>query len=110
MIIPGLGQIYFNRLPSGFYLLFCFIVTFYLSHVGDALLATMTGHFDFAQTVLKPECLLFMPSIYLFAAFDAYVLIEELNNFLKSSSHASYQGMDGGFVIGQQQYKGWVKK
>lgn len=51
-----------------------------------------------------------MPSIYLFAAFDAYVLIEELNNFLKSSSHASYQGMDGGFVIGQQQYKGWVKK
>jgi hypothetical protein len=78
-ITPGLGQIYFNRLPSGFYLLICFIVTVYQAHVGDALLSTMTGHFDHVRSVLNPEWLLFLPSIYFFAAFDAFVLIEELN-------------------------------
>jgi TM2 domain-containing membrane protein YozV len=79
LITPGLGQIYFNRLPSGFYLLICFIVTVYQAHIGDAFLATMTGHLDFARSILKPEWLLFLPSIYGFAAFDTYVLIEELN-------------------------------
>jgi TM2 domain-containing membrane protein YozV len=79
LITPGLGQIYFNRLPSGFYLLISFIVSVYQSHLGNSLLATMTGHFDIAQSVLNPEWLLFMPSIYGFAAYDAFVLIEELN-------------------------------
>lgn len=79
LVTPGLGQIYFNRLPSGFYLLFSFIVTVYESHLGVALLDTMTGHFDIARSVLNPEWLLFLPSIYGFAAFDAFVLIEELN-------------------------------
>ncbi|WP_157062095.1 hypothetical protein [Alicyclobacillus ferrooxydans] len=82
-ITPGLGQLYFNRLPSGFYLLICFIVSIYESHVGNALLATMTGHFDYARSVLNPEWLLFLPSIYGIASYDAFVLIKELNKLFK---------------------------
>lgn len=84
LITPGLGQIYFNRLPSGFYLLICFIVCIFESHMGNALLASMTGHFDIACSVLNPEWLLFLPSIYGLAAYDAYVLIKELNKLFKT--------------------------
>lgn len=83
LITPGLGQIYFNRLPSGFYLLISFVVAVYQAHVGNALLATMTGHFDIARSVLNSEWLLFMPSIYGLASYDAFVLIKELNKLFE---------------------------
>lgn len=83
LVTPGLGQIYFNRLPSGFYLLICFVVSVYESHLGNALLFTMTGHFDMARSVLDFEWLLFLPSIYGLASYDAYVLIKELNKLFK---------------------------
>lgn len=83
MITPGLGQIYFNRLYSGFYLLISFIVTVYESHVGSALLATATGNFGAARSVLNPEWLLFLPSIYGLAAYDSFVLIQEFNKLFE---------------------------
>lgn len=84
LITPGLGQIYFNRLPSGFYLLICFVVSVYESHLSTALLFTMTGHFEMVRSVLDPEWLLFLPSIYGLACYDAYVLIKELNKLFKT--------------------------
>ncbi|QSO48923.1 hypothetical protein [Alicyclobacillus mengziensis] len=83
-ITPGLGQIYLNRLPSGFYLLICFVVCVYESHLGNAFLFTMMGHFGMARSVLDSEWLLFLPSIYGLAAYDAYVLIKELNKLFKT--------------------------
>lgn len=73
VITPGLGQIYINRLPSGFFVIVCFIVSCHQSHVGEALLATLLGHFAMAQSVLDAEWLLFLPSIYWFAAFDSFI-------------------------------------
>lgn len=84
LITPGLGQIYFNRLPSGFYMLIAFVVTVYESHLSSALLFTMTGHFNMARSVLDPEWLLFLPSLYAMASYDAYVLIKELNKLFKT--------------------------
>lgn len=83
LVTPGLGQIYFNRLPSGFYLLICFVVCILESQLGNALLLTMTGHFAMARSVLNAEWLLFLPSIYGMASYDAYVLIKELNKLFK---------------------------
>ena len=82
-ITPGLGQIYFNRLPSGFYLLICFVVCVYESHLGNALLFTMTGDFEAAKLVMNPEWLLFLPSIYGLATYDTFVLIKELNKLFQ---------------------------
>lgn len=84
LVTPGLGQIYFNRIPSGFYLLICFVVSVYESHLSNALLFTMTGNFEAARSVLDPEWLLFLPSIYGLATYDAYVLIKELNKLCKA--------------------------
>lgn len=83
LVTPGLGQIYFNRLPSGFYLLICFIVCVYESHLSSALLLTMTGQCDMARSALNAQWLLFLPSIYGLASYDAYVLIKELNKLFK---------------------------
>ncbi len=83
-LCPGAGHLYVNRIPTGFFILGWYLLVFYQSNLSRAILATFQGHFALATTLLKPEWLLFFPSIYGFAAHDAYLQAVELSKMFKS--------------------------
>ena len=79
----GLGSLYIHRMPSGFFAVSWTAVILYFSHFLEALQYTFMGSFDQAIAVLDPEWCLFLPSIYCFAAYEAYILAVELNKLYK---------------------------
>jgi hypothetical protein len=83
VLMPGLGSLYAMRVPEGFFLLIWAIVTVYFSHFLEAVHYTFYGKFSQAISVLDPEWYLFMPSIYGFALYEAYVLCVEYNKLFK---------------------------
>jgi hypothetical protein len=84
LMTPGLGSLYVNRLPTGFFSLIAFILSVYYSHLLPAIHFTFDGMFDQATAVLNPEWLLFLPSIYGFAAYSTYVNTIESNKLFKT--------------------------
>ncbi|WP_281888957.1 hypothetical protein [Paenibacillus sp. YYML68] len=78
LLMPGLGQLYLHRIPNGFFLLAGWIVLSYYSNFMDGLLTAAMGDWSSIPS-LDPQWALFMPSIYCFAAFDAYIYSVEYN-------------------------------
>lgn len=83
LLMPGLGQLYVHRLVTGFFILIWWIVIAYFSHVTEAIYFTFIGDFFRAKAVVDMEWLLFLPSIYGFACYEAYITIVELNNLFR---------------------------
>lgn len=83
LLMPGMGQLYIHRILTAFYVLAAWIGTGYLSHLLEAIHFTILGQFQHATVVLKPEWVMFMPSIYGFALYDAYVNVVENNKLFK---------------------------
>ncbi|PYI51665.1 hypothetical protein DLM86_24820 [Paenibacillus flagellatus] len=79
LLTPGLGHLYVRLIPTGFFLLSCWIGTAYFSHLFEAVHHTIMGSFSEAASVLDPEWFLFMPSLYGFALYDSYVISVESN-------------------------------
>lgn len=85
---PGLGQIYINRLPSGFFLLISWLIILYFSNTIDAINYSFTGDIQTAAAILNPQWVLFIPSFYLFAIYDAYVNCNGFNKlYTKQQSY-----------------------
>lgn len=78
-LTPGIGHLYTHRLPTGFFLLIGWIVVCYLSHGLQAIQYTALGQFEQAKAILNYEWLLYIPSMYGFALYDAYTNIVETN-------------------------------
>jgi hypothetical protein len=70
---PGLGHLYSHRLLTGFSLLAWWIVVVYKSFILQAVQYSGLGLFDQAKAGIDPAWLLFIPSIIVFACYDAYV-------------------------------------
>lgn len=95
--MPGTGQLYIHRLIPAFFSLTWWIVFCYFSHLPAAAQWLFLGSFEKASAVLNPEWFLFMPSVYGFAIYDAYVqtvagntLFEnEQKHFLKNTYQPS---------------------
>lgn len=83
-LIPGLGQICTNRLLIGFFLLIWWVAIAYYSNLLEAIHFTSVGAFRQAASVADPEWLLFLPSIYGLAVFDAYVGAVEYNKLFET--------------------------
>ena len=79
LLMPGLGHLYIHRLATGFFILVFWIAATYFSSLLEAVHYTFTGAFHMAAAVVDPEWLLFMPSIYGFSVYGAYVYIVEFN-------------------------------
>lgn len=89
LFLPGLGQLYANRLVVGFLNLLWWVMSCYYSNFTNAVYFTAVGRFGEAAAVVDPEWLLFLPSLYCFAIYDAYINCIELNKL---------------FVIEQKEY------
>ena len=92
-LMPGLGHLYINRLPDGFFLIMMWVICCILSNVLQAIHLTFMGNFTQATNIVNPSWLLFMPSLYSFTIYDAYVNCVEYNrefhleqaNYLKNN-------------------------
>ncbi|MGJ7922873.1 hypothetical protein [Neobacillus sp. LXY-4] len=83
LLFPGLGNLYVHRVPTGFFIVSITTVIIYLSNFFEAVQFTLMGSFNKAGAILDPEWALFLPSIYCFSAFEAYVLSVEYNKLYK---------------------------
>lgn len=83
MVAPGLGHIYTHRIPTGFFLVIWWMVIAYYSFLFQGVQYTALGLFEQAKAVVDPEWLMFLPSIYGLAIFDAYVNTVEFNRLFE---------------------------
>ena len=77
--MPGLGHMYVLRMATGYFLIGFWFLCAYYSHIFQVLQFTLMGDFSQAIAVADPQWLLFMPSIYGYAAYEAYSSTVELN-------------------------------
>ncbi|MDQ0253944.1 TM2 domain-containing membrane protein YozV [Evansella vedderi] len=82
LIMPGLGHLYVNRLPSGFYILVWFIIVVYFSNTLPAIHYTFQGNFQAATEVVNVQWIIFIPSMYCFAPYDAYLQCDSYNKLM----------------------------
>lgn len=78
-LMPGMGQLYIHRIIAAFFVLIWFIVISYYSHFVEGMNYLLMGEVQQATQVFNKEWILFLPSIYGFAAYDAYVNTVENN-------------------------------
>lgn len=83
MLTPGLGQLYNYRIITGFFVFVWWIVISYFSHLLQGIHFTALGDFSRAIAILDGKWLMFMPSIYVFSIYDAYVHAVEQNNLFE---------------------------
>ena len=88
LLAPGLGHLYTHRIPTGFFLLVWWIAIAYYSSLLQSIQFTALGLFEEAKAVVDPTWLLFLPSVYGFATYDAYVNTIEYNRLFEKEQAA----------------------
>lgn len=88
LIAPGLGHLYTHRIPTGFFLLVWWITIAYYSFLFQSIQYTVVGLFEQAKTITNPEWLIYLPSVYGFAAYDVYVNTIEYNRLFEKEQSA----------------------
>ncbi len=81
--MPGLGQLYIHRIIVAFFIVTWTVVFFYYSHLLEAISLLFLGEIQKATKVLNSEWLMFFPSLYGFATYDAYVNTVENNKLVE---------------------------
>ncbi|MBP1964780.1 hypothetical protein [Paenibacillus aceris] len=79
LLMPGMGQLYTHRIINAFFVLVNWIVVSYLSHLLEGIHYLLYWDLSRAASVLDMHWILFLPSIYGFAVYDAYVNTVEYN-------------------------------
>lgn len=79
LMAPGLGHFYLNRLPAIVFGVFLWMITAYFAGFYKCLFYSFTGDFELIQQTAEPQWFLFLPSIYVFLAYDSYVNAVEHN-------------------------------
>lgn len=78
-VLPGLGHMYVLRMATGYFLIAFWFICAYYSRIFQVLQLTMLGDFSQAIGIADPQWLLFMPSIYGYAVYEAYSSTVEMN-------------------------------
>jgi len=71
-LMPGLGQVLIHRVPAALFIIIGFIAVGEQSKLLPALHFSLLGQFEYAKAIINPQWFLNIPSIYLFAIYDAY--------------------------------------
>jgi len=103
-LYPGLGSIYSNRLPTGFFIFICFIATVYYSNVLPAVHLTLTGKTELAGSVIHIQWFLNLPSIVLYSISSSYQDIILTNKLFKveQSRYLQEHYQPGHFIMPQK--------
>ncbi|MFA9557467.1 hypothetical protein ACERII_09195 [Evansella sp. AB-rgal1] len=102
-LAPGLGHIYINRIFTSLVFIILFVVTSYFSNLLPAIHYSLEGNFMAAKSCINIQWFLYMPSLYSFVAYDAYVNTVEYNKIYereqKKYFHREYQNKDFDYPI-----------
>ncbi|WP_053367922.1 hypothetical protein [Bacillus sp. FJAT-27245] len=91
LFVPGLGQLYIHRIVASFFVIIWTVVFFYYSHGLEAISLLFLGEIEKATATVNPEWLLFFPSLYGFATFDAYLNTVENNKLYDKEQRAFFR-------------------
>ncbi|QDR82912.1 hypothetical protein [Sporomusa termitida] len=91
VVAPGLGHIYTHRIPTGFFLIIWWIAIAYYSFLFQSTQYSALGLFEQAKAIVDPEWLMYLPSIYGFAIYDAYVNTVEYNRLFEKEQAAFFK-------------------
>lgn len=83
LFMPGLGQLYIHRIIAAFFIIIWAVIFFYYSHFLEAISLILLGKIEQATSVLVEEWMIFLPSVYGFAIYDAYVNTVENNKLFE---------------------------
>ncbi|MDF2963915.1 MAG: hypothetical protein K0S39_5650, partial [Paenibacillus sp.] len=105
-LVPGLGHLYVHKVIAGLFIFGYTVAIIYFSSLPVAIHLTMVGDFIQAKNVIDMQWLLYLPSIYTFIFYDAYVSAVEQNKlFEKEQSkflRQNYQQPGFKLPIGKQ--------
>ncbi|MBK1811606.1 hypothetical protein JHL18_13355 [Clostridium sp. YIM B02505] len=79
LLVPGSGQLYLHRLITAFFLIVWWIIICYNSKFLPSAHCTLLGDFKQAKELLNMQWFLNIPSVYLYAMYDAYTNTVETN-------------------------------
>lgn len=89
ILVPGVGHLYVHKVLVGFFLFTFTLVMCYFAHLPQAIQFTMIGEFKQAVEIINMQWALYLPSIYSFIFYDAYVSAVEYNKLFEKQL-ASY--------------------
>lgn len=82
-LMPGLGNLYLHKVIQGLFYVAWTITVMYFSHALQAIHFTMVGDFSRAKSIVDVQWILYIPAIYGFQIYDAYVSAVELNKLFE---------------------------
>jgi len=80
LISPGAGQLYIHRIIVAAFILIWVVIVTYYSKLLPAIQYSLLGQLEKAKSVVNWQWLLNIPSIYMYAMYDAYTNCVEGNN------------------------------
>lgn len=78
-LAPGFGHLYINRIVTSIIFIVGFVIITYFSNLLPAIQNTMIFDFEAAKKCLDVQWFLYIPSLYAFVSYDAYVNTIEYN-------------------------------
>ena len=85
IIAPGLGHLYVHKVLTGLFIFTFTIFLVYHSHLTEGIHYMMLGNFTKSRAVIDMQWLLYIPSIYAFIFYDAYVTAIENNKLFEKA-------------------------
>jgi len=83
-LMPGLGQLYIHRIVACLFIIVWSIIFFYNSHLLEAIHLLLQGDIQKSTSILEPQWFLFVPSMYFFVIYDAYINTVENNKLFEA--------------------------
>ena len=83
--MPGIGNLYLHKIILGLFFVGWTIAVAYFSHVMQAIHLSMIGDFNLAKSILDVQWYLYIPPIYGFQIYDAYVSMVEFNKLFEKA-------------------------
>ncbi|WP_166238762.1 hypothetical protein [Paenibacillus turpanensis] len=81
LLLPGSGHFILQRKFLAIFMIFWWTVTCYYSFLPQGASVAMIGDFQESKHLVDPQWFLFIPSLYMFAAYDCYLSTLESNKF-----------------------------
>jgi hypothetical protein len=83
VLFPGIGHIYNHRFVTGTILMIWFMGITIMARLPELIIWSLTGQFELINANANYHWLMFLPSIYCFAIYDAYALSVSYNSLFK---------------------------